>query len=296
MDETYQAPRQRSLIFTIGLGVLALVGVFVLLIFGSGGLTGVPNLALSLLAVPVMGALIFLIYRTFLLLTTRYRLTRSCLELHWGFQRERIPLDAIEWAHPVSDFDSPMPLPGFVLPWQYYGTRTIRGLGPVVFAATEKAEMVLIRAEDRHFVISPVSARAFAEKIEDFLNLGAEEPVEPLSQNPRTMLTEIFQEKIARRLLIAGLLSLLLLLAVVIAFSATRPSVTWITLEQVSSNRLLLLVLIGGLTWLSNTFLGAYFFLRSLLEKRWVFLLWGWSILICLILTTAAVFMRLGSA
>jgi len=33
-----------------------------------------------------------------------------------------------------------------------------------------------------------------------------------------------------------------------------------------------------------------------LLEKRWIFLIWGWSALISLILTLAAVFMSLGNA
>jgi hypothetical protein len=273
-----------------------MVAALLLLILGSGNAARDPNLLLLALAVLLLGVLTFLNYRTFLILSTHYLLGRSSLELRWGFQREIIPLDLVEWAHPVSDFDSPMPLPGFLLPWQYYGKRKIRGLGLVAFAATDKPNMVLVRADNRHFVISPESAHAFAKDFENLSALGAVEEIEPLSQNLRSMLGEITRDVTSRKLLIAGLASVLLLTVVTIAFSATRLNVTWITLEQVSSNRLILLLLVGGLVWLLNTLLGTYFFLQSLLEKRWVFLIWGWSVLVNLILAIAAIFMSLGSA
>ena len=95
----------------------------------------------------------------------------------------------------------------------------------------------------------------------------------------------------ARKLFTAGIVGLLILTAVSIALSATRPTITWITLELVPSNRLLLLLLVGGLDWLLNTFLGGYFYLRGLLEKRWIFLIWSWSAFMSLTLSAAAVFM-----
>ena len=295
MDAVYEPPRRASLNFTLSLGFLALVGALVLLILGSGSTAREPNLLFIILAVVLSVVGFFLSYRAFLILTTRYFLKRSSLELHWGFQREIIPLDLVEWAHPVSDFDSPMPLPGFLLPWQYYGRRNIRGLGAVEFAATDKQNMVLIRADDRHFVISPVDAHAFAQDFENVSMLGVAEPIEPVSQNLRSMLGEIIQDGTAKKLLIAGLAGILLLAAVTIVFSATRLTVIWTTLEQVSSSRLLLLLLVGALIWLLNTFLGGYFYLRGLLEKRWIHLIWGWSVLISLILAIAAIFMSLGS-
>ena len=296
MDQTYEPPRRLSLLFNLGLGLLAMLGTLLLLILGSGNAARDPNPLLLALALTLLGVFTYLNYRTFLILTTRYLLDRSSLEIRWGFQREIIPLDLVEWAHPVSDFDSPMPLPGFLLPWQYYGKRNIRGLGLVEFSATDKPNMVLIQAGDRHFVISPESAPAFAQDFENVSALGAAEDIEPVSQNLRAMLGEIFQDGPSRKLLIAGLVGMLLLLAVTIAFSATRLTVTWITLEQVPSNRLLLLLLVGVLVWLLNTLLGTYFYLQSLLEKRWVFLIWGWSVLVSLVLALAAVFMSLGSA
>jgi len=296
MDQVYEPPRRFSLLFTLGLGFLALLGALVLLILGSGTTARDPNLLFIILAVLLLVVGFFFSYRAFLILTTRYLLDRSSLELRWGFQREIMPLDLVEWAHPISDFDSPMPLPGFLLPWQYYGWRKIRGLGLVVFAATDKPNMVLIRAGNRHFVISPLDAHAFARKFENVSGLGAAEAVEPVSQNLRSMLGEIFQEGAAKKLLLAGLAAILLLAVVTITLSATRRNVTWITLESVPSNRLILLLLVGVLVWLLNSFMGAYFFLRGLLEKRWIFLVWGWSVLVSLVLAIAAVFMSLGSA
>jgi hypothetical protein len=296
MDQVYKPPRRLSLLFNLGFGVLALIGALLLLFVGSGSAARDPNLPLMLLALPLMAAFFFLSHRAFLILTTRYLLDRSSLEIRWGFQRKIIPLNLVEWAHPISDFDSPMPLPGFLLPWQYYGKRKIRGLGLVAFAATDRRNMVLVRADNRHFVISPESAHAFAKDFEDLSALGVAEAIEPLSQNLRSMLGKITRDGTSRKLLIAGLASVLLLTVVTIVLSATRLNVTWITLEQVPSNRLLLLTLVGVLDWLLNTLLGTYFFLQSLLEKRWIFLTWGWSVLVSLILALAALFMSLGSA
>jgi len=296
MDQTYQPPRTQSLIFNLGLGFPALAASLVLLLLGSGNTVRDPNLLFLVLAALLLFIAIFFAYRVFLVLTTRYLLTRSNLDLRWGFQREIIPLDRIEWAHPVSDFDSPLPLPGFLLPFQYYDTRRIRGLGEVEFAATDRQNMVLIQAGDRHFVISPLAAHAFAEEFACLSNLGAAEPTEPVSQNARSLLREIFQDGMAKKLFIAGVIGLVVLVIVIVTLSATRLTVTWITLELVPSNRLLLLLLVGALDWLVNTFLGGYFFLRGLLEKRWIFLIWSWSVLMSLTLALAAVFMSLGSA
>ncbi len=296
MDKVYEPPRRLSLILNLGIAFLALVGALLLLIVGSGNDARALNLSLLVLAVPLLAVFVFFVFRVFLILTTRYLLSRSSLELRWGFRREIIPLDGVEWAHPVSDFETPMPLPGFLLPFQYYGSRNIRGLGVVEFAATDRHNLVLIRADERHFVISPADAHAFAREIESLSGLGAAEAVEPVSQNARSLLGEILQDGMARKLFVAGLIGTLVLAGVTIALSATRQSVTWITLELVPSNRLLLLLLVGALDWLLNTFLGGYFYLRRLLEKRWVFLFWSWSAVISLILATAAVFMSLGSA
>ena len=291
MEEALKPPRKRSLIFNLIVGFIALVGGLVLLVLGSGDASRQPNLLQLALALVLFVVEALFSYQVFLVLTTRFQLTRSALELQWGFRREVLPLEQVEWAHPVLDFDSPMPLPGFVLPFQYYGIRRIRGLGTVEFAATDRRNMVLIRADSRHFVISPEDAYAFASEFEKLSALGPQEVVAPLSQTGRNLIGEILQDSMARKLFTAGIVGLLTLTAVSIALSATRPTITWITLELVPSNRLLLLLLVGGLDWLLNTFLGGYFYLRGLLEKRWIFLIWSWSAFMSLTLSAAAVFM-----
>ena len=291
MEEALKPPRKRSLVLNLIVGFIALVGGLVLLVLGSGDASRQPNLLQLALALVLFVVVALFSYQTFLVLTTRFQLTRSALELQWGFRREVLPLEQVEWAHPVLDFDSPMPLPGFVLPFQYYGIRRIRGLGTVEFAATDRRNMVLIRADNRHFVISPEDAYAFASEFEKLSALGPQEVVAPLSQTGRNLIGEILQDSMARKLFTAGIVGLLTLTAVSIALSATRPTITWITLELVPSNRLLLLLLVGGLDWLLNTFLGGYFYLRGLLEKRWIFLIWSWSAFMSLTLSAAAVFM-----
>ena len=226
MEDAIKPPRLLSLIFDLTLGFLALIGTLTLLVLGSGTTARDPNQLFVGLAALLLVVALFFAYRVFLILTTRYQLTRSTLELHWGFQRELIPLDRVEWAHPVSDFDSPMPLPGFLLPFQYYGKRTIRGLGVVEFAATDRRNLVLIQAGDRYFVISPPDAHAFAQEFENLSQLGVAEPVEWVSQNARTMLGEIMQDGMAKQLFVAGVLGLLVLVVVTVALSATRLPTT----------------------------------------------------------------------
>lgn len=296
MEEALKPPRKRSLVLNLIVGFIALVGGLVLLVLGSGDASRQPNLLQLTLALVLFVVVALFSYQTFLVLTTRFQLTRSALELQWGFRREVLPLEQVEWAHPVLDFDSPMPLPGFVLPFQYYGIRRIRGLGTVEFAATDRRNMVLIRSDERHFVISPADPRGFAQDFESLSGQGVTEAVEAVSENARTRIGEIFQDGMAKKLFASGVIGLLILALVTIALSATRPTITWITLEQVSSNRLLLLLLIGALDWLLNTLLGGYCFLRGLLEKHWIFLIWSWSGLVSLILAAAAVFMSIGSA
>ena len=291
MEEALKPPRKRSLVLNLIVGFIALVGGLVLLVLGSGDASRQPILLQLALALVLFVVEALFSYQVFLVLTTRFQLTRFALELQWGFRREVLPLEQVEWAHPVLDFDSPMPLPGFVLPFQYYGIRRIRGLGTVEFAATDRRNMVLIRADNRHFVISPEDAYAFASEFEKLSALGPQEVVAPLSQTGRNLIGEILQDSMARKLFTAGIVGLLTLTAVSIALSATRPTITWITLELVPSNRLLLLLLVGGLDWLLNTFLGGYFYLRGLLEKRWIFLIWSWSAFMSLTLSAAAVFM-----
>lgn len=116
MDQVYEPPRRFSLLFTLGLGFLALLGALALLFLGSGNAGRAPNLRLMLLALPLLVIFIVLSCQAFLILTTRYLLDRSSLELHWGFQREIIPMDRVEWAHPVSDLDSPCLYPVFCCP------------------------------------------------------------------------------------------------------------------------------------------------------------------------------------
>lgn len=294
MDEVYEPPRRLGLAFNLGIALLMLIAVFSLLIIGSGSRLREPNLMLLLAAVPCLLLFFFLIYRVFLLTSTRYVLSSEALEIRWGFRREIIPLVQIEWVHPVSDFESPMPLPGFLLPGQFFGVRQIRGLGAVEFVACDKPSMVLIRAEARHFVISPSEARGFADNFERLSGLGAAEGIRPASENLTSMLGAIIQDKTAKMILILSFAFVLLLAAVAALLSATRAEILWVTLERVSSDRLLLLALVGVLIWLVNGFVGAYFFLRELVAKRWVYLVWAWSAPVCLILILAAVFMSLG--
>ena len=75
MEDAIKPPRLLSLIFDLALGFLALIGTLVLLVLGSGNASRESNPLFMLLALPLLALLLFMSYRVFLILTTRYLLT-----------------------------------------------------------------------------------------------------------------------------------------------------------------------------------------------------------------------------
>jgi len=70
----------------------------------------------------------------------------------------------------------------------------------------------------------------------------------------------VWGERLARRLILAGLAADAVLLLLAGGLAAMRPGVTWTTLETVPSQRLLLLPLLGLLAWLVDACAGIIFF------------------------------------
>lgn len=85
----------------------------------------------------------------------------------------------------------------------------------------------------------------------------------------------------------------LLLLALAVILSRLRQSITWVSLEVVSSQRLYLLALLGGFAWVVSLGVGIFFYLKGSMEKTMIYLLWGASSFTSLILAVAMLIMSL---
>ena len=113
--------------------------------------------AILLLAAFALG----LLSRVYKLLTTRYMLGRGGLALRWGLRREVIPMPALNWIRPVTDFQTKLPLPLGALPGLIFGARKVLGLGVVEYAASDRRALLLVAASGRYFAISPRDPETF---------------------------------------------------------------------------------------------------------------------------------------
>ena len=98
-------------------------------------------------------------------------------------------------------------------------------------------------------------------------------------------------DRSAKRLLLGGAISFLLLILTTAIIVSQLQQVVWVSMETVPSSRLFLLALIGLFFSILNTLTGLFLFLQERAGKTVVYLLWGWSILINVILNLAALFM-----
>jgi len=287
-------PPKRTGFWVLLVLLLGIIAFFVILGIDASRTTQQPRFTFELLlALMMLIVWIWLVLRLHTLLTTRYTLSRSGLELRWGLRREVIPMPEIEWIRPVSDFKSKLPLPAFSLPGVYFGKKQVAGLGTVDFAATERRQFLLVACHGRYFVISPQEEHIFLDLFERLAELGSLESAIWISEGFGTLWHRVWSDSAARPLILGGLAANAALLVLAFALASLQPNVTWTTLETVPSQRLLLLPLLGLLAWLMDACAGAVFYLREAIEKPMVYLLWGMPTILALLLAAAMLIMAL---
>lgn len=293
MEKEFLPPKRTGIwvLLVLLLGVIA--GILYVLSAASQAAQQTVFMANLLAAVVLIAVGIWLLLRMHTLFTTRYILGRGGLALRWGLRREVIPMSAVQWIRPVSDFQTRLPRPVGALPGMIFGARKVPGLGPVEYAASDSSSLLLVAASGRYFAISPRDPETFLGLYERLSELGSLVSYEPHSESLDTLRKKIWQDKIARGLLGGGLAAGLAVLALAFALAGTRAEITWTTLEQVPSNQVFLLAFFSLFIWLVNCGIGLFFSLRGGMEKAVIYLLWAWSILISLLLAAAMLILAL---
>ncbi len=291
MEKEFLPPKRTGIWVLLVLLLGAIAGILYVLSAASQAAQQTVFMVNLLAAFVLIAVGIWLLLRLHTLLTTRYTLSRGGLELRWGLRREVIPMPEIEWIRPVSDFKSKLPLPSFSLPGVYFGKKQVAGLGAVDFAATERHQFLLVACKGRYFVISPQEEQEFLDLFERLTELGSLESVISKSEGFGTLWHRVWSDSTTRRLILGGLAANAALLVLALALVRLQPNITWTTLETVPSQRLLLLPLLGLLTWLMDACAGAAFTLRGTLEKPMVYLLWGMPTILALLLAAAMLIM-----
>lgn len=293
MNTDFSPPKGKSLAINGLVMALLIAAILFLLISGSMGGRGWLSIVFIVVGLLLLVPLSLAIYRIITIATTVYSLSRDALEVKWGLRRELIPLREIAWVHPVSDFDTPLPLGFTLVRGSYYGETNIKGLGNTLFVATASEQMALIKLSEAYLVISPVDKLAFTEAYKQLSQMGSLQQTQPESENLRMLWRRVMDDRLAKRLLIGAAISFLLLLLSTAIIVGMLQQVVWVSMETVPSSRLFLLALIGLFFSILNTLTGLFLYLQERAGKIVVYLILGWSILINVILTLAMIFMSI---
>ncbi len=286
MDQTshFYPPRRLGLPFQIGMGFVFLAAAGYLFYTGLQAQAGVLFLLYLLGALACLIPLTNLIYRVYSLITGRYQLERDGLRLRWGFRFEDIPLNDIEWVRPAEEIlglvKGSLPLPWLRWPGSAAGVRQVTNLGEVEYMASQTDSLVLVATQKRIYAISPSDPQAFIQAFERLTELGSLTPLAPVSVHPVFMAGRVWQSRLARILILSALvLGLILLVWAVLAI----PTRTGISLgfargglpeKTGPAERLLLLPVLEGLSFIGSLGLGLYFFRRPT-QRAVAYMLWA---------------------
>ena len=240
-------------------------------------------IVIPLVGLPLCAAMI---YRLHGLVTARYYVDRERFALRWGSAWEEVPLSAVTGLHPLSEgtLETYPPL-GLWWPGCIVGERKDPVLGRVEYFATRTENMMVLTTGKRNLVISPPQPEAFFRAFVEASRMGSLEPVQGGSYRPTLFVAELWSDRLARALVIAGAAAALSLLGFLVFRIPGLPSkvpfgfnVEGMPDPMVPPTRLLLLPLILGLCWSLDLILGAWMY-RSVGCRVLAYVTWSGAIL-----------------
>jgi hypothetical protein len=197
---------------------------------------------------------------------------------------------------PASDLTEPLALPRFRLPGGVLGRRRHPDLGSVEFIASSAKNLILIATSRHVFAISPRNAAALVRTFARATELGSLTPTEAKSVYPSFVITQAWENPVARFLWISGLL---LNLGLVAWVGVLIPSLSKVPFGfnpfgapnvTVPSVQLILLPLISALLFTTGVLAGLYFY-RWDKERPLAFVIWISSALCALLFLMAVLFL-----
>ncbi len=280
---------RRTLGFALGLLFLALLVAAIAVSIAQLGKGLISPLSLVwignlLLALPLV---LLVINRLYGLVTARYRVDRDGLYVRWGMSYEQIPLDLISEVRPpresdaASEGDPRRPRIGIWWPGCMVGRS--KG-GEVDFFTTTKPLLVIRTTSGRALAISPPDAEAFQAAILSATRMGSLEAIPEQSVRADFLVARVWKDRLARSLIVAGLVIPLLLLGALVITAPSLPELvpfgfgpTGQPTPLAPPGRLLLLPMIAGLIWIADLVLGAWFFGNDS-DHPVAYALWGTAI------------------
>lgn len=297
MTETlaFRPPMRRGLLIHIVTSLVIGAASASAFFFGFNQQAGTAFVLLLLLSLLLFAPLPWMIYRAYALTRAAYRLERDGLRLRWGLRAEDIPLPDVEWVRRADDLAINVPLPPFSMPGAILGTVRAADLGTVEFMASTTHNLLLIATAQRVYAISPEDMEGFLRGFQRSLEMGSLTPFSYVSVLPAAYVMQIWSDRLARWLLLAGFALTLLLFAGVSLAIPTRISASLgfypdgTPLPAGPAAQMMLLPILGAFAYVTDLATGVFFYRREP-NRRIAYLVWAGSVVTAALLSAAVFF------
>jgi hypothetical protein len=294
VERSFQPPRKRGLIIH---GIAAFLAAA-----GSGICFWLaPNQEQTLFGILILLGIVFaigfpfILYFLYALLTAKYQVNRDGLYLKWGLRTEAIPLHLVEWVRPAYDFGLKIPEPKLKWPGAVLGKIRSEDLGPIEYMASVTENCLLIATASQIFIISPEEDQKFLSEFRLMTEMGSLAAVDYTSTIPVAYLQSVWQDKIARWMILGGIASTTLLFIFINIMISTHSLISLgfdpygAPLPPVSASNLILLPIINTIFLLIDISGGLYLY-RSKNNLVLAYFLWACAPLLSIILLIGSLF------
>ncbi len=281
---------QTGLLFIFGLVVLDIILLIVLTTQRIGPMTFLTGVLL-LASLPLIGLIAYQLYG---LSRSGYDVDRNALIIQWGAIRQIVPMESIQRIMLGTEVEGGVSrFRGWRWPGLMQGHGDVAEAGPTLFYATGAFyQQLIIVTPTLSYAVSPIDAAGFIESIKARYELSPTQAVEQKTEHPAFYDWPLWRDRVARGLVIAGIVLCLALIGLVTFRYPQLPP--FIPLHYTTSgavdrtgpaSRAFMLPLIGVLAIVGNTLLGGAFYRR---ERMASYVLWGGAVLVQVLLWIGA--------
>jgi hypothetical protein len=290
MTERYifHPPRKKGSLFHL-LIIATLTALGVWGIWQTANAEVAPQLLMYLIPIALFLLLVpFLIYRFYALHRSQYILERDGLILEWGWRRETIPMDQIEWIDRAEDLNASLKLPLLRWPGSVVGSRGFARGPEIEFLASRGKDLVVIAEADRYYAISPVKVDAFIDTYYHLTELGSLNPLLEQDTRPTFLITQLWKQRVNLILTLGGLGLTFSLLIWALLIIPNREEISLgfspqgIPHQPLPSIRLILLPILYTISYFGNLVIGLFLYRREK-NRPLAYFLWGSSVFIGLV-------------
>jgi len=286
---TYYPLRRNGLILLgIFFALVLLVNVWniYLVTQATSGPAFLQGLVIALIA-PI--PLPWLAYRFWALQNASYTLQRDGIQLRWGMRAVDIPMTEVEWVRADNELQMKLPLPWMHLPGAIIGMgRHLAGGLPIEFFAERTRGLILIATSEKIYTISPAETQSFIQLYAELSQFGSLEPIPARSVYPSFWLSNIWQLRPVRNMLISVIVLNLILVTWVSLVSTTYQEISLgfdpegLPLPPLPATALWIIPFLNFISSLADWILGLFLY-RSTKYRHLAYVLWVSSLFIAVL-------------